>query len=545
LPRVWKIEPEDDPEVEPPAQKSKAKADDSAAPVQPTKRKKRQKDDKSDAKSSKPRNGKGDGEKKGVLVEETPNLDTQETRQRIRIAIGVAAVAGISLFVWLFVHMFMPPAPREDAVPHEMVAAVAPEGHSPARDDQESKVLFSRARDVAKNGNVELSVELLKRVMAKYPTTRAASDAREALDRPHQNLPMFLDRPTVVASQTAPAPLPPDVNPPAQVVDATRTPVALPSGSQANLAPPVNPAEPPTTPAQEVPPAAEKPSKPLPKGFHPRQGAEIHTTGWPLEIVGDRDGAPMVLVIGGTFIQGRDDADPSEAPAHKVVLGSFYIDKHEVTVRQFNLFQKESGKRAERVRALTRDPALTSADSEDDRPVVLVTAREASDYCYWAGKRLPTEAQWEASARTPDGRLYPSGPEPPTWARPRAPRQIDAVMSFPNDLSPYGAFDLAGNAWEWTKDWYDPRYYQLFRATNADNPTGPASRPRSPQLVVKGSAKDWVVTRREGIKPDARLPYLGFRGVLQVEGPGNAFDPTPSAAQPTPSGPPAGSSVPF
>jgi formylglycine-generating enzyme required for sulfatase activity len=122
-------------------------------------------------------------------------------------------------------------------------------------------------------------------------------------------------------------------------------------------------------------------------------------------------------------------------------------------------------------------------------------------------------------------------------------------MAFPEDLSPYGAFDLAGNAWEWTKDWYDPRYYQLSRTGSADNPSGPQNRPRSQQLVVKGGAKDWVVSKREGLKFDTRLPYLGFRGVLQVEGPGNAFEPPPSAApaQPAAPGAPAdgGSAVPF
>ena len=119
-------------------------------------------------------------------------------------------------------------------------------------------------------------------------------------------------------------------------------------------------------------------------------------------------------------------------------------------------------------------------------------------------------------------------------------------MSFPNDVSPYGVFDLAGNAWEWTKDWFEPKYYQQFRNAPADNPTGPV-RPRSQQLVVKGTAKDWVVTKREGLKFDARLPYLGFRCVLPVEGPGNVFEPTPAPGQPAsgPAAPPGGSTVPF
>ena len=75
----------------------------------------------------------------------------------------------------------------------------------------------------------------------------------------------------------------------------------------------------------------------LPKGFRARAGIDTHESGWPLEVVGDRDGAPMVLVPGDTFIQGRDDTDSNEAPAHKVVLGTYYIDRHEV-IHHINAF---------------------------------------------------------------------------------------------------------------------------------------------------------------------------------------------------------------
>ncbi len=93
-------------------------------------------------------------------------------------------------------------------------------------------------------------------------------------------------------------------------------------------------------------------------------------------------------------------------------------------------------------------------------------------------------------------------------------------MSFHEDRSPYGIFDMAGNAHEWTRDWYELRYYHQFAKTIADNPVGPnptASRSRTPQRVIRGGSKTWSVTYREGMPMDRRLPYLGFRCSLVVE----------------------------
>ena len=546
LPRLWKAAPDDEPAVESEFKKKKkqrkAEAQAEAAPPKVKKRK---------PTADKTKKTLAGGEK-SVLVEETPQFDTIETRQRIRIAIGAALAAIVLLTGWGFYRFLAPERSPDNALEPE-VFATAPGGDQRGRDEQESRILFNRARDVAKNGKADLAASLLKKITTRYPGTLSARDAREALERPKQNLPMFLDRPAVVASPGGPTPPAPASSPPSNVVDATKTTVSGASGAEANLVAPRNAVEPipavlaPIPAAPQPSPGQEKPSRALPTGFRPRPGSDVHPSGWPLEIVGDRDGAPMVLVAGATFLQGRDDADPSEGPAHKVALGGFYIDKHEVTVRQFNLFQKEAGKRTERARYLSRDPALLAVDAEDDYPVVQITAREANDYCQWSHKHLPTEAQWEAAARTPDGRLFPWGPDPSKQLKPRDTKQVFPVMTTPEDLSPYGAFDLAGNVSEWTKDWYDPHYYQLFRATPADNPTGPQNRPRSMQLVVKGTAKNWVVSRRDGLKAQTRLPNLGFRGVLQVEGPGNSFEPPPSAA-PAPPGMPAaggGSNVPF
>jgi formylglycine-generating enzyme required for sulfatase activity len=240
----------------------------------------------------------------------------------------------------------------------------------------------------------------------------------------------------------------------------------------------------------------------------------------------------MVLVPGGTFIMGRDGNDPTEAPAHPVKLSTFYIDKHEVTNRQFDAFLKETGARADRSRALVRDGEMVS--QSEDFPVVMVNARDVKDYADWAGKRVPTEAQWEKAARGTDQRLHPWGSLPPVWEKPRVPHQIDAVMSFPSDLSPQGAYDMAGNALEWTRDWFDADAYATAnagaRGALPEDPTGPANRPASLQLTVRGCSKQWLVTGREGVKFESRLPYLGFRCVLPVEGPDSTTTPSGPAA---------------
>lgn len=556
LPRLWKHAPEEDSDaVETEKQLAKAK------------RKKSKGVDAGDAskgseagskKKSKDSDKTKDG-KKGVLAEETPELDTYETRQRIRVMVGVGTLALMLLVSWGMYRYFSRGPTAGEELSEGAMPPPPPAGTSRQQLEQEARILFDRARELAKSGKSNLAVSMLKRVMASYAGTPSSAEAKEALERPAQNLPLFLDRPAVVASADKSAQGAATKErteaPPKTVVVASATKVAAKSGAEANLVLPANPAEPGTSTtapaaasapasANGKPPESDRPSKALPKGFYARRGTKVHESGWPTEIVAERDGAPMMLVPGGTFVQGREEADPAEAPMHRVNVATFYMDKHEVTVRQFNLFQKESAKRSERVRALARDATFSTIDADESKPVVMVTARDAADYAAWAGKRLPTEAQWESAARTPDGRVFPWGNDTES---PRDGRQVNPVMAFKKDLNPYGIYDLAGNCHEWTKDWFDPKYYQQFRTTPADNPTGPSARPKSQQLVVKGAGNDWAVSRREGIKFDVRLPYLGFRCVLPVEGPGNALEPSPAAG--TPGAPPSagatGSAVPF
>ncbi|MFO0950888.1 MAG: SUMF1/EgtB/PvdO family nonheme iron enzyme [Isosphaeraceae bacterium] len=536
LPRLWKHDSDGPDSSESPGSTGRKKG----------KRSEEKPDDAAPRKKSKESDGVR-GSKKPALVEETPELDTYETRQRVRILVGVGIVAFFLLLGWGVAAVFLSGRGADDMAADDGMPPPPAPGTSKEQLEKEARILFERARELAKSGKTSTAVSMLQRMTTSYAGTTAATEAKEALERPARNLPLFLDSPAVVAS-TNPAtnPTPPSSAPapgPRGVVEAVPTKVAATTGAEAGLTLPANPAEPSASPgAGQTAQAPVTPSRPLPKGFYSRPGAKVHESGWATEILSERDGAAMVLVPGGTFLQGRDGADPAEAPLHRVILPTYYIDQHEVTVRQFNLFQKEAGRRSERARALARDGSLSAIDSDESRPVVMVSARDAADYAAWAGKRLPTEAQWEAAARTPDGRAFPWGNDPET---PRDPKHVGPILAFKKDQSPYAVFDLAGNAQEWTKDWFDARYYQLYRSAPADNPTGPATRPRSQQLVVKGSGADWLVSRREGIRYDVRLPYLGFRCVLPVEGANNAFEPPAAPAAPGQPAAPGGSVVPF
>ena len=175
----------------------------------------------------------------------------------------------------------------------------------------------------------------------------------------------------------------------------------------------------------------------------------------------------MVLIPAGEFLMGSDQHDPNERPQRAVYLDAFWIDQTEVTNAQYAQCMAEGACRTQ------RDPKYVTDKEKANHPVVYVTWEEAQAFCQWAGKTLPTEAQWEKAARGTDGRLFPWGNQAPSR---KLLNYYDhrggttPVGSYPAGVSPYGLLDMAGNASEWVSDWYDPTYYQ--RAPDR-NPPGP------------------------------------------------------------------------
>ena len=202
-----------------------------------------------------------------------------------------------------------------------------------------------------------------------------------------------------------------------------------------------------------------------------------------------------------------------ERPAHRVYLDAYYIDKFEVTNVRYAKF-------LEAATTLQRphEWSTVKLNEDSDRPVIGVSWSDAESYCSWAGKRLPTEAEWEKAARGTDARKYPWGDEDPREGSANFGRccgwsgfgLLAPVGSYPAGKSPYGAFDLAGNVWEWVADWYDAQYY---KTSPLQNPKGPGA---GREKVMRGGswsnrAGDLRATIRDKIVPVYRNYSIGFR----------------------------------
>lgn len=243
---------------------------------------------------------------------------------------------------------------------------------------------------------------------------------------------------------------------------------------------------------------------------------------------GGKDGAFMVVIPEGAFVMGSNDGAGNERPEHTVWLKAYAIDQYEVTIALYSKFLSSAKHSA----PPTWDDEATA--TAGNRPAVGLSWFDAEAYCKWAGKRLPTEAEWEKAARGTDARRYPWGHMQPfvdianynrgAWVSDAI--TLAAVTSGVEGMSvrhgtkeggrsPYGLFHMAGNAAEWVADWYDREYYQK---SPEKNPTGPAT---GEKRVIRGGS--WAdvpmalrTTARISAEPDFQDRTLGVRCAMDA-----------------------------
>jgi formylglycine-generating enzyme required for sulfatase activity len=244
------------------------------------------------------------------------------------------------------------------------------------------------------------------------------------------------------------------------------------------------------------------------------------------------DGMTMIYIPGGEFEMGSVEGREDEQPVHTVYLDPYWIDETEVTNKMFAKFLNENGNKSEKGSKWFFDNSPYTPISKisgrwqveegfEDHPVVEVNWYGAYAYSQWAGRRLPTEAEWEKAARGTNGWKFPWGNHKPDKTLLNFYSKVGMttpVRSYLDGASIYGVLDMAGNVWEYVVDWYDPDYYKSLQETRWRNPKGPQSG-----TYKVGRGGSWIngidfvrSTSRISLDPYTADMNIGFRCVLEA-----------------------------
>ncbi|MEK9628883.1 MAG: SUMF1/EgtB/PvdO family nonheme iron enzyme [Nitrospinota bacterium] len=238
----------------------------------------------------------------------------------------------------------------------------------------------------------------------------------------------------------------------------------------------------------------------------------------------------MALIPSGFFKMGSNDGLEDEGPEHRVFLDSFYIDKFEVSAKEFSDFLNTNNNRKgyyldNKFGTLIYDGKFSPRPGLENFPINNVSWQAAKKYCEWKGRRLPSEAEWEKAARGTNANLYPWGNHPPspdlaryhqTWSDEIKHKVLVPVDALEGGKSEYGLYNMSGNVKEWVDDWYDREYYREI--DEYANPKGPIG---GEFKVVRGGSwrdlKGFIYSSfRNNGNPGSRMDDYGFRCARSV-----------------------------
>jgi eukaryotic-like serine/threonine-protein kinase len=216
------------------------------------------------------------------------------------------------------------------------------------------------------------------------------------------------------------------------------------------------------------------------------------------------DGMVQVYVPGGSFVMGSDTGRSEEQPAHTVMLSAYWIYQTEVTNAMYALCV-EAGQCEAPYHSDSKTHRIYYGNATyDNHPVIWIDWAKSNAYCAWAGRRLPTEAEWEYAARGDDERTYPWGDALPTCSLTNqrgCTGDTAAVGSYPDGASPFGVLDMAGNVAEWVSDWYGS-----YPSGTVVDPQGPMS---GEEYIMRGGSFILIV---ENLQATYRRGSFGITG---------------------------------